>query len=202
MDRTLNFALECRTKIVLFRYFWLELEKATVLWFFYISTIEFFINKISSKNKKILNLGPKIPYLGLFGLQFYYQIFNQPTRICETIEVSSKTKKKKLGTKNALFGSLAGMLKNYCNICNQSPPNCLAAKFRVKIRILKFGTKNALFGCFGQPFWKTIVIVEIRAFKFDSSQNLVQKNKILKFGTKKSRFSYFGAGTSKYYCHI
>ena len=104
MDRTLNFALECRTKIVLFRYFWLKLEKATVLWFFYISTIEFFINKISSKNKKILNLGPKIPYLGLFGLQFYYQIFNQPTRICETIEVSSKTKKKNLGPKTLYLG--------------------------------------------------------------------------------------------------
>ena len=26
--------------------------------------------KVSSKNKKCLNLGPKIPYLGVFGLQF------------------------------------------------------------------------------------------------------------------------------------
>ena len=36
--------------------------------------------KVPSKNKKTLSLGPKIPYLGIFGLQFnknYYQIFNQ-----------------------------------------------------------------------------------------------------------------------------
>ena len=54
----------------------------------------------------------------------------------------------------------AGMLKNYCDICNQHPPICLMVKFREKIRILKFGTKNALFGCFGQLFWKNIVIFE------------------------------------------
>ena len=60
--------------------------------------------KVSSKNKKFLNLGPKIPYLGLFGLQFYYQIFNRPTRICETIEVLSKTKKANLGPKTLYLG--------------------------------------------------------------------------------------------------
>ena len=40
--------------------------------------------KTSSKNKKYLNLGPKIPYLGVFGLQVnknYYQFFNQNPRI-------------------------------------------------------------------------------------------------------------------------
>ena len=65
--------------------------------------------KDSSKNKKNLNLGPKIPYSGIFGLQFnknYYQIFNQHTQICETIKFHPKRKKKKFGNKNALFGSL------------------------------------------------------------------------------------------------
>ena len=41
--------------------------------------------KVLSKNKKTLNLGPKIPYLSIFGLQFnkiYYQIFNQYSQIC------------------------------------------------------------------------------------------------------------------------
>ena len=98
---------------------------------------------------------PKIPYLGIFGLQFnknYYQTFNQYTRICETIKFHPKQKKNKFGTKNALFGSLAGMLKNYCHIFNQRPPNRLIAKFCTNIGILKFGTKRALFGCFGQQF--------------------------------------------------
>ena len=61
--------------------------------------------KVSSKNKKILNLGPKIPYLGIFGLQFnknYYQTFNQHTRICETIKFHPKRKKNRFGTTNAI----------------------------------------------------------------------------------------------------
>ena len=62
-------------------------------------------------------------------------------------------KKNKLGTKNALFQSLARMLKNYCHISNKRPPNCLIAKFRAKIRILKFGTKN----CLILVFWAAIL---------------------------------------------
>ena len=74
--------------------------------------------EVSSKKKKYLNLGPKIPYLGIFGLQVnkkYYQIFNQHTRICETIKVSSKTKKNKFATKNAswVFGWNAEKLLSY-----------------------------------------------------------------------------------------
>ena len=101
--------------------FGLELEKATVLWFFYISNLKIFQTKFCSKIKilrfgtkivliryfrlkfqktrvefeisilkfvntqsfvqkqKKINLGPKIPHLGIFGLQFSkndYQIFN------------------------------------------------------------------------------------------------------------------------------
>ena len=86
-------------------------------------------------------MGPKIPYSGIFGLQVsktYYQNFNQHTRICETIKFHRKQKqqqqqKEKVGNKNTLFVSLAGMLKNYCHISNKSPPNCLIAKFRAKI---------------------------------------------------------------------
>ena len=52
--------------------------------------------KVSSENKKTLNLGPKIPYLGIFGLQFnkdFYKFFNQHPRICETIKFHPKQKK-------------------------------------------------------------------------------------------------------------
>ena len=114
------------------------------------------ICNVSSKNKKTLNLGPKIPYLGIFRLQFnknYNQIFNQCSPINETIKFQSKQKKKhKLRTKNALLGLWAGMFKSYCHACNQRLPICLIVKFRAKIRILKFGTKNALFECFGEQF--------------------------------------------------
>ena len=52
-------------------------------------------------------------------------------------------KKNKLGTKKAILGSLAWMLKNYYHICNQRPPICLIGKFCATVRILKIGTKNA-----------------------------------------------------------
>ena len=102
--------------------FWLELEKATALCFFKSAPSNFFKQNFVQK-KKSLNLGPKLDildwnfkkcqiwnqylrsricYLGIFGLQFnkiYYQICNQHTRICETIKVSSKTRKINLGPK-------------------------------------------------------------------------------------------------------
>ena len=43
-------------------------------------------------------MGPKIPHLGIFGLQFsknHYQIFNQHTLLCETIKFHAKQKTKK-----------------------------------------------------------------------------------------------------------
>ena len=81
---------------------------------------------VSFKNKKILNFEL---YLGIFGLKFnknYYQIFNQYSRICETIEFH---KKKKLRTENPLFAFSAGIFMNYCHICNQHPPFCLIQNF-------------------------------------------------------------------------
>ena len=60
------------------------------------------------KQKKKLNLGPKIPHLGIFGLQFsknHYQIFSQHTLLCETIKFHVKQKKKKKkGTKLPYWG--------------------------------------------------------------------------------------------------
>ena len=83
----------------------------------------------------------------------HYEIFIQHTQIYDAIKFYSKQNKnqqqqqQKQGTKGTIFGSLTGMLKNYCHISNQRSLNCLIANFRAKIRILKFGTKNALFRC-------------------------------------------------------
>ena len=48
------------------------------------------------RKQETLNLGPKIRYLGTFGLQFdksYYRIFNQNPGICENIKFHRKQKK-------------------------------------------------------------------------------------------------------------
>ena len=58
---------KCRTKIVLFGYFWLELEKATLLYFF--TSLKFFQTKFRP-NIRILKFGTKIVLIGYFGLEF------------------------------------------------------------------------------------------------------------------------------------
>ena len=49
--------------------FVLELEKATELWFFYISTVNFFQTKLCPKIK-IFKFGTKTVLIGYFGLEF------------------------------------------------------------------------------------------------------------------------------------
>ena len=125
--------------------------------------------KVSFKNRKILSLRPKIPYL---NVKNYYKNFSSaPSNLWKH--------KVFLGPKRLYLGLWAGMLKNCCHICNQHSPTYLIVKFCPKIRILKFGTKNVLSGCFGQQFWKTTVIFEISGLLLALLQRLVQKTKSL-----------------------
>ena len=59
--------------------FGLELEKATILWVFYISTLKFFQTKFCPKTK-ILKFWTKIFLIGYFGLGF--QKANVEFEIC------------------------------------------------------------------------------------------------------------------------
>ena len=101
------------------------------------------------------------------------------------MKLSSKTKKKKLRTKNALLGLWA---------------ICLIANFCAKIKILKFGTKNALFGCFSEHFWKTIVLFVISAHP-NLSYSKVWCRNILNLGAKMSVWVFYD-WNYKTYCHI
>ena len=131
-------------------YFELEFQKTIVV--FEISILEFiYMQSFIQKQKKTSNLGPKIPYLGIFVLQFnksYYKAFNQNARICEIIEFHPKQKKINLRLKILYLGIWAGLLKKYFHIWNQRPPVCLISIFFVKMAIPLLGTKNALFGYF------------------------------------------------------
>ena len=158
--------------------------KARVFWNNAIQLAIHFLKKIIYvsfiQKQKTLNLGPKIPYLGIFGLQFnknYSQISNQYSRNCETTKFHPKKNKNKLRTKNTLLSLWAGKFKNYCHICNQRPPIFLTAKFLAKIRILKFGTKNVLF----VEFW--IRICNQRP-PIGLTAKFCAKIRILNFGTE------------------
>ena len=69
--------LKFGTKIVLIGYLGLEFQKTNAV--FEISILKFVNMQRLIQNQKTLNLGPKIHYLGVFGLQLnknYHQIFN------------------------------------------------------------------------------------------------------------------------------
>ena len=99
------------------------------------------------KKQKRLNLGPKMPCLG---------IFDQECLIC------------------LFLGK--NFLKNYCRIWNQHPQICLIAKFLKKQKCLNLGPKISFLGIFGLGFENNIVIFEISTLeivKYESLTNTV-----------------------------
>ena len=85
--------------------FVLELEKATELWFFYISTVNFFQTKLCPKIK-IFKFRTKTVLIGYFGLEFQKTNVEFEIGILEFVNMQSfieKQKNIKLGTKNTLL---------------------------------------------------------------------------------------------------
>ena len=97
--------LNVGTKLFYLGIFGLELEQATVLWFFYISTLKFFQTKFCQKIK-ILKFGTKIVLIESFGLEFQKTNIELKISILEFVNMQSliqKTKNFKLGAKNTLL---------------------------------------------------------------------------------------------------
>ena len=131
---------------------------------------------VSSKNKKTLNLGPKIPYLGIFGLQFnknYYQIFNQYSRICETIKFHPKQQKNNLGPKMLYWVFGLECSKTIVIFVINALQFVQLQSFVQKLEFLNLGPKMPKLGVFGLKLENTIVIIEISSLEFVLFQSLV-----------------------------
>ena len=111
-------------------------------------------------------------YFGIFGLEFENTIVIfeiNPPQICL---VANFVAKMKIWHQKCLIWVFLGCFHTW----NQNSKIYLKLeKFREKLKIGKSRTKNALFGCFGQEFWKIIVIFEISTLGFVLLQSLVQK---------------------------
>ena len=97
--------LNVRPKLFYLGIFGLELEKATIPWFFYIITLKFFQTKFCP-NIKILKFATKIVLIGYFGQEFQKTNLEFKISILEFVNMQSfiqKQKKFKLGTKNTLL---------------------------------------------------------------------------------------------------
>ena len=85
--------------------FGLELKKATILWFFYISTLKFFQSKFCPKIK-ILKFETKIVLIVYFELEFQKTNVEFEITIVEFVNMQSFIQKQqifKLGPKNTLL---------------------------------------------------------------------------------------------------
>ena len=114
--------LKFRVKNALFGYFWagIFLKNGCHIW-----NQDPLICLIANfaKKQKCLNLGPKMCYSVIFGLEFEKNvvIFEISTWICLTAKYHEIMKMPIFGTKSALFGYFwARMLKNYCHIWNST----------------------------------------------------------------------------------
>ena len=163
------------TKKALFGYFWDRILSHLKSAPWNLSNLVNFVKKWECQN-----LGPKMPCLGIFGLELWKTIVIFEIRILKFVYFQNfpqKTKMPGFRTKNALFGYFwAGILKNYCHIWNQHRQIFLIAKFRGKTKMPKFRTKMAYLEIFEQKclIWKflgwnfkyNIVIFEISTLEF------------------------------------
>ena len=112
------------------------------------------------KKLKCLDLGPKMPYLGILGKIFRktFVIFQIGT--LKFVYLQNFLKKQKFlnfGPKMPDLGILGlEFEKKYCHIWNQHSRIFVNAKFREK-KMPKFGIKNALFGYFWARIFKKIL---------------------------------------------
>ena len=142
-------------------------------------------------------MGPKIPYLGIFWLQFnksYYQIFTQHPQIFDNIKFHPKQKNYSWDQKGFIWVFWETKLKNYCHIWNQHHPICLIAKFGAK-------NKNPFIWdqrCQICVFWDRIWTYYCHTWNWHPWICLIHKlreiMKMLKFGTKNSLFGFFLGG--------
>ena len=110
---------KCGIKNALFGYFWPKIsylgilgrnfEKTIVI--FEISTLKFVYLENFTKKQNCLNLGQKMPDLGILGARVWKQychIWNQHPGICLIAKFLENTEMRKFGTRNALFGYFFG----------------------------------------------------------------------------------------------
>ena len=129
------------------------------------------VAKFGAKTK-ILNFGPKMPCLGIFGQEFekkllsYWKSAPSNLAICK---ISRKNKNAEIWKQNAWFGYFwARILESYCHVLNQHLRICVIPKFCEETKMLRFGTKNALF----EYFWPKMLYLVIFGLEFKKKKLL------------------------------
>ena len=162
--------------------------------------------KISRKNK-MLNFGPKMPYLGIFWARIFTKLLWDLKSVPFSLSnfkifwtsknVKIRDQKCHFGvflTKNALFGYFwLRILKKLLWDLKSAPltlPNC---KISWNNKMPKFGTKSALFGYLPARILKNYCHIWNQHPGISVIASFCEETKIPRFGTKSALFGYFPA---------
>ena len=139
-------------------------------------------DKITQKTQNSLNLRLKMPYSGIFGLEFWETIVE--------ITISNFSNM----TKNALFGYFwSRIFKKYCRIWNKHPQIFLIWELpKLPKKCPNLVPQVPYLGSFGLNIWKAIFILQFSTLKFVKLQNFAKKYNCLNLGLKMRYSAIFG----------
>ena len=154
---------------------------------FEISTLKFAQLQNFKKKQKWLNLGPKMPYLGMFRINFKILLLylkSAPSSL-SSWKVSRKNKNAKFWDQKCLIWVFLGWsLKIILSYLRSAPRICLIVKFGEKIKMPNFGTENTLYGYFQVRISKNYCHILNNNGRICETAKFLEKMKMPKFGTK------------------
>ena len=155
-----------------------------------------FNSKILWKEWKCLNIGPKLPYLKLFGLEFKKELFpdlkSASSNLSDRKILWSKWKNINLGPKMPYL-SLFGLEFEHNIVIFKIGivEFSLTSKFFEEIKMLDFWTKKASFWYFRVTILKNYCHIWSHHPQILQTGKIFQKMKMLKVESKNSFFRYF-----------
>ena len=149
-------------------------------------------------------MGPKIPDLRVFGVEFENTIviFETNTPNLSNCKIS-RTRMSKFGTKSLICIFLCWNLKGLLSYLKSASLNLSCCKVSAKVKILTFGAKNVLFGYFWARISKKNYCHNWNKHpRICLIAKFWEKTKTSKYGTKNALSGYFWAGIWKQYYHV
>ena len=139
-------------------------------------------------------MGPKIPDLRVFGVEFENTIviFETNTPNLSNCKIS-RTRMSKFGTKSLICIFLCWNLKGLLSYLKSASLNLSCCKVSAKVKILTFGAKNVLFGYFWARISKKNYCHNWNKHpRICLIAKFWEKTKTSKYGTKNALSGYFG----------
>ena len=150
-------------------------------------------SKFLCRNKKSLNLGPKMSNLGILLTEFWKNYCHNWNQCPLIAKFGFKMKFLKSRTQNALLGCFWAEFENHTIVFEMSTLEFACLQNFVKNwKCLNLGQKMSYLGVLTLEFLKTIVIFQISILEFVNLRKFVKNWKCLNLWPKMAYMSIFG----------